>query len=133
MNLTCSDHFYLLSSTLQFNSTSNFCTLEIICLLFNLFQSTVAFHIENSHLFCFAKQMTGFYIKRNTGLKWVKRTFQRSLPFLIFLLLKWFSSSLFYIFKRISGRILTVATFHKMSCSNQYSSHFLLLPFNVYV
>ena len=27
------------------------------------------FHIETSHLFCATKQMTGFYMKRNTGLK----------------------------------------------------------------
>ena len=32
----------------------------------------VAFHIETSHLFCTANQMTGSYIKRNTDLKWVK-------------------------------------------------------------
>ena len=30
-------------------------------------QSSDEFHIETS----FAKQMTGFYVKRNTGLKWV--------------------------------------------------------------
>ena len=38
----------------------------------NPFQSSVAFHIKTSNLFCFGKQMTGFYMKRNTGLKWVK-------------------------------------------------------------
>ena len=39
----------------------------------NPFQPSVAFHIETSHLFCKtnAKQMSGFYVKRNTGLKWV--------------------------------------------------------------
>ena len=41
----------------------------------SLSQPNVAFHIETSHLFCFAKQVTGFYMKRNTGLKWVKWTF----------------------------------------------------------
>ena len=35
------------------------------------FQPCVAFHIEPSHLFCTAKQVTCFYMKRNTGLKWV--------------------------------------------------------------
>ena len=38
---------------------------------FNPFQPSVAFHIETSHFFCSAKQMTGFYMKRNTGLKQV--------------------------------------------------------------
>ena len=38
----------------------------------NPFQPSVAFHIEASHLFCSAKQMTGFYIKQNTWLKWLK-------------------------------------------------------------
>ena len=42
-------------------------------LLFYLFQSSAAFHIEPSHLICSANQMTGFYMKCNTGLKWVKR------------------------------------------------------------
>ena len=35
-----------------------------------LFQPSIAFHIETSRLFCSAKQMTGFYMKHNTGLKW---------------------------------------------------------------
>ena len=37
----------------------------------NPFQSTVAFHIETSRLFYRANQMVGFYMKRNTGLKWI--------------------------------------------------------------
>ena len=39
----------------------------------NPFQPNVVFLIETNHLFCSAKQMTGFYKKCNTGLKWVKR------------------------------------------------------------
>ena len=38
---------------------------------FNPFQPSVAFHVETSHLFCFAKQVTGFYMKCNTGLTFV--------------------------------------------------------------
>lgn len=37
---------------------------------FYSFQSSVAFYIETSHLFCFANQITGFYLKRSNGLKW---------------------------------------------------------------
>ena len=37
----------------------------------NLFQPSVAFHIETSHLFYRAKQMTWSYMKRNTGMKWI--------------------------------------------------------------
>ena len=33
--------------------------------------SPVLFHIETSYLFCRAKPMAGFYMKHNTGLKWV--------------------------------------------------------------
>ena len=33
----------------------------------------VAFHIETSHLLCSAKHKTGFYIKRNTVLNWIKK------------------------------------------------------------
>ena len=36
---------------------------------FDSFQPSVVFHIETSHLFCSAKQMTGFYMKHNTWLK----------------------------------------------------------------
>ena len=36
-------------------------------------QPIVVFHIESSHLFCRVKQVTGFYIRRKTGLKWVTR------------------------------------------------------------
>ena len=35
------------------------------------FQPSVAFHLEISHLICTANQVTGFYMKCNTGLKWV--------------------------------------------------------------
>ena len=31
--------------------------------------ASFAFHIETSHFFCTAKQMAGFYMKRNTRLK----------------------------------------------------------------
>ena len=37
----------------------------------NEYQPSVAFHIETSHLFRRVNQMSGFYIKRNTGLNWV--------------------------------------------------------------
>ena len=40
--------------------------------IFTLFGPSVAFHIETSHLISIANQMTGFYRKCNTGLKWVK-------------------------------------------------------------
>ena len=40
----------------------------------NPFQPSVVFHVETSHLFCSANQMTGFYMECNTGLKWVKGT-----------------------------------------------------------
>ena len=36
-------------------------------------QPSVAFHIETSHLFCSAKQKTGFYMKCNIVLNWVKK------------------------------------------------------------
>ena len=38
---------------------------------FNPFQPSVAFHLETSRLTCTTNQMTGFYMKYNTGLKWV--------------------------------------------------------------
>ena len=41
-------------------------------MLFNPFQPSAVFYIETSHLFSRSKQMTCFYMKRKTGLKWVK-------------------------------------------------------------
>ena len=38
----------------------------------NLFYPSVSYHIETSYLICAENQMTGFYMKYNTGLKWVK-------------------------------------------------------------
>ena len=40
--------------------------------LFNRFQPSVAFHIETSPLICTANQITVFYMKCSTGMKWVK-------------------------------------------------------------
>ena len=47
---------------------------QCFSILVNLkeFQPSVLFHIETSHLFCTANQMTDFYTKCNTGPKWVK-------------------------------------------------------------
>ena len=39
---------------------------------FNPFQPSVVFHIETNDLICYANQMAAFYMKCNTGLKWVK-------------------------------------------------------------
>ena len=44
----------------------------------NPLQSSVAFHIETSHLICIANQMTVFYIKCSTRLKWFNYAFSLS-------------------------------------------------------
>ena len=36
---------------------------------FNPFQLSVAFHIKTSHFNCKSNQVTGFYMKCNTGLR----------------------------------------------------------------
>ena len=41
--------------------------------IINPFQPSAGYHIETSHLFCKAEQMAAFYMKRNTGLKWVNQ------------------------------------------------------------
>ena len=43
-----------------------------VLFIVNPFQPSAAFHIETSHLFCYTKHITSFYMKQNTGLKWVK-------------------------------------------------------------
>ena len=55
---------------------ANYCT----CLV-NPFQPCVAFHTETSHLVRRGEQMTGFYMKRDTRLKWVNPLHNTS-PFL---------------------------------------------------
>ena len=52
---------------------------------FNPFQPSVAFHIKTSHLIFNANQMTGFFMKWNTGLKWDNDIF--------FLKVNWIRSS----------------------------------------
>ena len=44
-----------------------------LCKDLKLFKAIVAFYTETSHLIQRANQMTGFYIKYNTGLKWVNK------------------------------------------------------------
>ena len=46
-------------------------SLLIFLTTFNLFQPTVAIHIVTSHLICSASQLTGFYVKCKSGLKWI--------------------------------------------------------------
>ena len=43
---------------------------------FNPFQPSATFDIETSDLICSANQMTGFYIKCSTRLKWVNNIFE---------------------------------------------------------
>ena len=47
------------------------------------FQSSVEFHVENSYLLYRPKQMTGFYMKQDTGLTWVNNneTRKRTIDF----------------------------------------------------
>ena len=42
------------------------------CIDSDPFRTSVAFYKETSHLICSGNQMAGFYMKCNTGLKWVK-------------------------------------------------------------
>ena len=51
--------------------------LPIICLI-NPVQPKSAFHVETSHLICRANQMTGFYMKRNIGVKWVNENITKN-------------------------------------------------------
>ena len=48
------------------DSTSRF---NLLWLLLNSFQSSVAIHIKTTHLFCSAKQITGSFMKANTGVR----------------------------------------------------------------
>ena len=46
----------------------------------NSYQPRAAFHIGTSHLICSANQVTGFCMKCNPGLKWVKVKSREILP-----------------------------------------------------
>ena len=39
----------------------------------NPLQPSGAFYIKTSHLICCPNEMTGFYMKRNTWLKWINK------------------------------------------------------------
>ena len=49
--------------------------MELVKLV-NPFQPSVVCNIETGHLFCSAKQTTGFYMKCNIALKWVNKESQ---------------------------------------------------------
>ena len=51
----------------------NSLTLTIFISQSNPVQLSFAFHIETSHLFCSAKQLTGYYMKWNTEKKNIKK------------------------------------------------------------
>ena len=60
--------------------------VRCIWVALNSFQPSVAFHIETSQLFYRAKQMTSFYVGRNTVLKWVGTCCYTSLFFYLSLI-----------------------------------------------
>ena len=60
-------HFNKFLTNVQFRKSSEF----------NSFQLSVAFHIETSHLACKANEVSGFYMKCNTRLKWVNIHLQK--------------------------------------------------------
>ena len=61
------------TETLKLWKVKTLTVKNALSIIFNQFQPSDAFHIENSHLIFTANQMTGFYMKCNTGLKWVNK------------------------------------------------------------
>ena len=55
---------------LKINFVLNPFKLKWYLYFINPFSPSVTFHIETRHLICSVKQMTGFYIKHNFGMKW---------------------------------------------------------------
>ena len=58
--------------TLKIPGIFMICEFVLFIWLANSFQSCVAFHTETSQLICTANSVTGFYMKVNIKLKWVK-------------------------------------------------------------
>ena len=42
-------------------------------MLLNPFQPSIAFHVETSHIFYSANEITNSYVKCNTGVNWVEK------------------------------------------------------------
>ena len=57
------------------SKASHMSSIKMSYTLLNPFQPSVTFHIETNHSFSSTKQTAGFYMKRNTGLKWVNWPF----------------------------------------------------------
>ena len=55
-------------------SKNCFCCMNLTQRSIKVSQSSVAVHIETIHMICSSNQMTGFYIKCHTNLKWIKKT-----------------------------------------------------------
>ena len=60
--------------------------------IFNPFQLSIVFHIETSHLFCSAKEIIGFNMKRNIGPKWAN--YMNETYYINFVLLKSYPTQL---------------------------------------
>ena len=64
---------YKMETVIRNGLTSKYPWLSFHVKLFiNPYQPSVAFYVETRHLFWSATEMTGFYMKRNTELKWVR-------------------------------------------------------------
>ena len=61
----------MLSNIMQQQKTGNELKMQVWRPKVYQFQLRVEFHIKTSHLICSTNQMAGFYMKCNTGLKWV--------------------------------------------------------------
>ena len=65
----------VMSGLLRDELDSSLNTLQYMASRYNHicpFQAGVAFHMETSHSICSVNQITSFYLKCSTGLKWVK-------------------------------------------------------------
>ena len=95
---------------------------------YNPFQSSVVFHIETTYLIYRANQMTGSYMKCNTGQKWVK-----GLHNVFSDTIKWYKSNwltvyfLWKFFVRISRWLSEKEKFRKTieNFKQSYKNHFL--------
>ena len=65
----CDQFLWIWSHLLKKSLMENF--------IFYAVQTGDAFHLETRHSICTANPMTGFYMKRNTWLRWVNTKFSK--------------------------------------------------------
>ena len=91
--------------------------------MFNSFQPSVAFYIETSPLICIANQMIGFYMERNTALKWLTSSQKKT----------WFKKHFRILINYMETGFFFFLTYRSLRHKNLVRNNFRKIFYNIYI